>query len=386
MTLQEQYPLSPRKFWKKLLTSGGGRSYGRARSSFFVTLVTLVVMSFYIARLFSTLNTLPGMAANQVASSIPFWITNFTAIMIGGIVALIVVWYIVKAFYVSAYIRKYFYDADDSFVTIRKGVFSPTEIHVQYQKIQDVYVDQDILDRMMGLYDVHLASATITSGIEAHIDGVEKIAAEGLKQFFLQKVKEGGVTVPVTQAAQTPIQDSITPHFAESISSAAYPISGRWVVSQLIGNICLAVFMLLVVWATKAITASDVGGNPVIAMIFFWLPFVLVLLVLWAFVYSLLWKAKFSFDFAEEYIVTQKGIISRQESHTPYRSIQDVLVSQGLLERLFGIATVTIQNAAGGGLGWSSVVIPGQPILKARHLSEVVRQTLLSKSAAKMGV
>jgi putative membrane protein len=287
---------------------------------------------------------------------------------------------------VSAYIRKYFYDADDSFVTIRKGVFSPTEIHVQYQKIQDVYVDQDILDRMMGLYDVHLASATITSGIEAHVDGVEQAVAEGLKNFFLQKVKEGGTTVPVTQAAQTSVQDSGAPYFAEKISSGEYPLSGLWIVSQLMGSISLAVFALLAVWVTKIVTASEVGGNPTIATIFFVLPFVLVFLVLLVFVYSLVWKSTFSFDFAEEYIVIHKGIVARQESHTPYRSIQDVLVSQGFLERLFGIATVTIQNAAGGGSGWSSVVIPGQPLASAQHLSAVVRQTLLSKSAAKTGV
>ena len=83
--------------------------------------------------------------------------------------------------YISAYIRRYYYDASEQFLTIQKGVFAPTEIHVPYGKIQDVYVDQDVLDRIMGLYDVHIASATATSGIEAHIDGVDTRVAENLK-------------------------------------------------------------------------------------------------------------------------------------------------------------------------------------------------------------
>ena len=59
----------------------------------------------------------------------------------------------------------------------------PAQIHVQYGKIQDVYVDQDLLDRILGIYDVHISSATYSSGIEAHIDGVDKVGAEGLKNL-----------------------------------------------------------------------------------------------------------------------------------------------------------------------------------------------------------
>jgi len=51
-------------------------------------------------------------------------------------------------------------------------------------------VDQDLLDRIFGLYDVHLSSATISSGMEAHIDGLEKQAAEGLRNILLQTVQQ----------------------------------------------------------------------------------------------------------------------------------------------------------------------------------------------------
>ena len=88
------------------------------------------------------------------------------------------------------YFKVYFYDLTDDFIVIRKRVFTPREISIPYERVQDVYVDQDLLDRIMGLYDVHLSSATISSGMEAHIDGVEKIAADGLRKFILDKVSE----------------------------------------------------------------------------------------------------------------------------------------------------------------------------------------------------
>jgi membrane protein YdbS with pleckstrin-like domain len=88
------------------------------------------------------------------------------------------------------YFQVYFYDLTDDFIIIRKRVFTPREVTIPYERVQDVYVDQDLLDRIMGLYDVHLSSATISSGMEAHIDGLEKQAADGLKIAILEKVSE----------------------------------------------------------------------------------------------------------------------------------------------------------------------------------------------------
>ena len=83
----------------------------------------------------------------------------------------------------------YFYDLTNDFIVIRKGVLTPKEINVPYERVQDIYKDQDILDRIFGLYDVHISSATISSGLSAHIDGVEKPAAEGLRDLLLKTVQ-----------------------------------------------------------------------------------------------------------------------------------------------------------------------------------------------------
>ncbi|MBI2451264.1 MAG: PH domain-containing protein [Parcubacteria group bacterium] len=93
-------------------------------------------------------------------------------------------------FYQRWYFAVYFYDLTPDFIQIKKGPITPREITLPYERIQDVYVDQDLLDRIFGLYDVHLSSATISSGVEAHIDGVEKQAAEGLRAILLETIKQ----------------------------------------------------------------------------------------------------------------------------------------------------------------------------------------------------
>lgn len=122
-------------------------------------------------------------------NSLPIPITLFSSGLIGGIVILIVIVGL-NYFYQVLYFNDYYYDLNDSFIVIRKGVIMPKEISIPYERVQDVYVDQDLLDRILHLYDVHLSTATWTSGMEAHIDGVEKPAADGLREILLKTIGE----------------------------------------------------------------------------------------------------------------------------------------------------------------------------------------------------
>lgn len=108
-------------------------------------------------------------------------------------------------------------------------------------------------------------------------------------------------------------------------------------------------------------------------------------------IYTFLWKSTYSFSFLPEYIQMRSGIISRSEVHVPYRAVQDVTVTQGVIERLFGLATVNIQNAAqaqmvGRKLAQTGVVIPGQTPDKANHIAEVVRTITLTKNTGQTGL
>lgn len=79
----------------------------------------------------------------------------------------------------------YYYDLNQDYIVIKKGPITPREITIPYKRVQDVY-----FDRLFGIYDVHLSSATISSGMEAHIDGVERESANGLRQLFLETVSK----------------------------------------------------------------------------------------------------------------------------------------------------------------------------------------------------
>lgn len=98
-----------------------------------------------------------------------------------------------RMIYQILYFLTYYYDMDQNNVVIRKGVVTKREITLPFSKITDVYVDQDLLDVLMGLYDVHISTPTVESGVFAHIDGVNKKGASRLRKLILDRVNQANV-------------------------------------------------------------------------------------------------------------------------------------------------------------------------------------------------
>ncbi len=93
-----------------------------------------------------------------------------------------------KMLYETLYFATYYYDIDDNNVVIRKGVIVKKEITLPFSKITDVYVDQDIFDVLLFLYDVHISTPTVESGQFAHIDGLSKKGAAEVRKMILDRI------------------------------------------------------------------------------------------------------------------------------------------------------------------------------------------------------
>jgi membrane protein YdbS with pleckstrin-like domain len=157
---REKYPLSTKKVLKKTLAGTLG----------------LAIFLFIAYGILTTIVTSAKTFGNLLGGA--------TFGIFGFLFLIVVLTYMYQKWYYDVY----FYDLTDDYVIIKKGPITPHEITIPYERIQDVYVDQDILDRIFGLYDVHLSSATISSGMAAHIDGVEKPASDGLRGVLLEAV------------------------------------------------------------------------------------------------------------------------------------------------------------------------------------------------------
>jgi uncharacterized membrane protein YdbT with pleckstrin-like domain len=95
---------------------------------------------------------------------------------------------IILFIYNKIYLNKYFYDMNEKYFIIKKGVVSIKEITLPFSKITDVYIDQDIFDRIFKLYDFHISTPTAESVKFAHVDGLSKEDSERMKNMVLEKI------------------------------------------------------------------------------------------------------------------------------------------------------------------------------------------------------
>ena len=161
----QQFPLEHRKIVKK----------------------TVVAMIWFLI-LFFILLLVTGLLAAAAPTPFSAWLWTLFFL----ILALYIVVFILEIWYQVEYYKRYYYDIEHDFLVIKKGVIMPHQVMLPYEKLQDVYMDQDLFDRMFSLWDVHVSTATVMSGYAAHIDGVNQQNAEALRNRLLDKIRKKG--------------------------------------------------------------------------------------------------------------------------------------------------------------------------------------------------
>ena len=115
----------------------------------------------------------------------PFYIGRYFAYLL---LILPIIVFPIKLIYEIYYFRSYHYSDNKQIFVLRKGVFTVTDVTVPYDKIQNIFVNRDIFDRIFGLYDVHLSTVGFISQMELHIDGVSMKNSENLKTLFTERI------------------------------------------------------------------------------------------------------------------------------------------------------------------------------------------------------
>ena len=164
--LVEKYPLEKRKPLKKTILK------------YFWYLIVLIVALVYLYISVAIKRT-----TIEQANAFTKIILSPKFLIIFSVIVLILT-YIYEIFY----LKYYSYNLSENTLIVKKGVFTRNEINLPLNRLQDVHVDQDILDRIFGLYDLHVSSATMISGRLSHIDGLNKTNSEAIKKLIMDDI------------------------------------------------------------------------------------------------------------------------------------------------------------------------------------------------------
>jgi membrane protein YdbS with pleckstrin-like domain len=242
------------------------------------------------------------------------------------------------------YFKNYFYDLTENGLVIRKGVIGSWSITLPPHKVQDVYLDQDLLDRIFGLHDLHLSTATDVSNREAHIDGLSREDAKELRAILLEWISGHRAT------EQVKVLETLRPQKSGLMLLLA---------SGLLGVIIFSLFL---------------GPFGIITIIIF-SPIVLVL--------TYLDFSVMRYELREDSVFVRTGYILPKESMLLYRNIQDVEEKQGLFERIFGVHTLIVKTMTASSVSMANLLYLSSDDAKRIRKIILEKKSVVLKEEAK---
>jgi|GEM_PF-1959576 len=314
-------PLEPRKVIKK--------SIGSIIAYLIVILIIIGAFSFIKSQ-----DTIVGDISNfSIYSKIIGWTWISYIIII-----------FINIFYQYLYYKFYYYNFQEDSAEIKKGVVSQATGHVNYPRIQNIYLDQDILDRIMGLYDVHYETAGESSAFYSHVDGLNKVNADKLVQFLLAKAKNtpsANENRPVTETTNS--EQNIPPSAPINLSviynRENLPISSIYsLVLTLRSSFGIAVFTIYILM-TYIYSDDKAQGFANYILIFI----ALMLVILFIINYLSVKYIDYSFDQMKGTLST--GFFSRQTKIVFYNRIQNINMDQSFIEKIFGLYKIYAETA-----------------------------------------
>jgi len=122
----------------------------------------------------------------------------------------------------------------------------------------------------------------------------------------------------------------------EVITEKNYPVENAWILKS-----ALSWLIIIIIFGALFLFEANNIKNISNLVIYLFIGICSV-------IYAALRKNTFHYTFDAKFLNLQQGILNKQQRHIPYGVIQNIFVKQDLLDRLFGLASLTLENASVG--------------------------------------
>lgn len=195
---------------------------------------------------------------------------------------------------------------------------------------------------------------------------------------------------------------------SQSITEKDCPIEPVWVLKSalpsILGSSITFIWFFLIVFPFNSIREDK---QPELRFVIFGLLMLFILLpMLLHFLINIFIRKNFHYSLDDKFLNVRQGILSKQNRHLPYGVIQNVMIQKGILDRIFNLATLTIENAASAGgagmlinanfqqntggemLGFKSnlIRIPGLSFQNAENLKNLILEKIKANPIEEIGM
>lgn len=141
----------------------------------------------------------------------------------------------------------------------------------------------------------------------------------------------------------------------------------------------LSFFVAWFIVPTIAVLFSFLGGElSAVAIILSVLVYLFLILIIGE-IYARMAYNRWFYEFTDEGLRLERGIIWKRYNNVPYERIQNVDVHRGIIARMFGFSSVLIQTAGYSAHPYAEGYIPALDINKAEQIRTFVMKKITSR-------
>jgi uncharacterized membrane protein YdbT with pleckstrin-like domain len=129
------------------------------------------------------------------------------------------------------------------------------------------------------------------------------------------------------------------------ITEKNYPVQGLWVFKYMLGPLVALLFFVFYFLSSYPL------GKPSEKVVISFYIIMIVVFATFHLIVTVLRRANFHYSIDEKFFTLKQGVLSKQQRHIPYGVIQNLFIKQDLFDRVFGLASLTVENASYGAGG-----------------------------------
>ncbi|AGN00244.1 hypothetical protein L593_01455 [Salinarchaeum sp. Harcht-Bsk1] len=290
---------------------------------------------------------------------IPQFLDGALAVAVTGV--LIILGLVAIVGWQYAYYRRFEYTLTDNTLDIDAGVLSRRSREIPYGRIQNVSIERTIVQRALGLAEVRVETAG-GSQSEAHLQFVGKAEADRLQDELSERKQHSREQ----RAAETGTQASVAEAEARPADrrELLFEMTSRELV--VLGIVSLDSRILPLVFFALTPFLSEIGellgGSAGVAVLV--LPAIVLAIYLATAVVSAAYAVTNYYGFRlyeiGDELRYERGLLQRFSGTIPLPKVQAVTITENVLARRFGYASLTAETAgfSPGQEGGSEAAIP----------------------------
>ena len=276
-------------------------------------------------------------SSDDVAAAIPFLAIGFTVIFLCFVA------------YRILYYRTSGYELTDNEIKCNRGVLFKKRSVLDYKKIHAINKRQNIIQRIFGIAVLTVDSGSANSSHQAEITVIEKSTVVDALLDKLNSLKENGVRIGETETKKEEVllseEDSL--YRFTSAKKMLYTIFN--IASTAFFTAVFALLIFTVIGICKALVQLDTLGT--------WEEFFLYSVIItmggvlvfsfFSFIGSIIHSFVGYYDFTitkrDNNIQISYGLLEKHTNTFSYDRIKAVKISQGLVQRVLGFATIRLE-------------------------------------------